>query len=298
MRLGYVPILTVLMIFTSCSILRKLSNNYTENILNINIEMVEVKGGNFKMGCDEQRRECEEEDLPMHSVHLNDFYIGKYEITFEEYDLFCKSTGREKPNDNNWGRKNRPVINVNWFDATAFCEWLSKESGKNYRLPTEAEWEYAAKGGVKSKGFLYAGNNDIEKVGWCSADCIKQVNNLVHYNRTQEVGLKLPNELNIYDMSGNVWEWCSDGYDKDFYNYSPIYNPKGEGIAAVARGGGWRNPAVYCIITNRDYDSRHVQDKDLGFRVVCSDKVNRIGFEPMTSALSRQRSKPAELTVL
>ena len=270
--LGYVPILTVLMIFTSCAILRKPSNNYTENILNINIKMVEVKGGNFKMGCDEQRRECEEEDLPMHSVHLNDFYIGKYEITFEEYDLFCKSTGREKPNDNNWGRKNRPVINVNWFDATAFCEWLSKESGKNYRLPTEAEWEYAAKGGVKSRDFLYSGSNDIEKVGWCSPDSSKQVNHLIHYNKTQEVGSKKPNELNVFDMSGNVWEWCDYGYDRDFYKNSPISNPKGRGIAAVARGGSWRNPAIYCKITNRDYDSRDVKDTNLGFRVVCSDK--------------------------
>lgn len=269
MRLGYVVILTVLMIFTSCAILRKPNNNYTEKTLNIDIEMAEVKGGSFEMGCNEQRRECEEDDLPVHNVYLNDFYIGKYEITFEQYDLFCENTGREKPDDNNWGRNNRPVINVNWLDATAFCEWLSKVSGKNYRLPTEAEWEYAAKGGTESKDFLYAGSNDISEVAWFSADSSKQVNELVHYNKTQEVGSKEPNELNIFDMSGNVWEWCADGYDKEFYQHSPLSNPKGTGLTAVCRGGSWYNPANYSITTNRDYDSREVKDNDLGFRVVC-----------------------------
>ena len=270
MRLGYVVILMVLMIFTSCAILRKPNNNYTEKTNNIDIEMVEVKGGSFEMGCDEQRRECEEDDLPVHRVYLNDFYIGKYEVTFKQYDLFCESTEREKPDDNNWERNNRPVINVNWLDATAFCEWLSKVCGKNYRLPTEAEWEYAAKGGIKSKSFLYAGSNDIDEVAWSSVDSIQQTNHIEDFSRTQEVGSKQPNELNIFDMSGNVWEWCTDGYDKDFYQHSPLSNPKGTGLTAVCRGGSWYNPARYSITTNRDYDSRDVKDNDLGFRVVCS----------------------------
>lgn len=276
MRSSYVSILTVLVLFSSCAILRKPNNNYTENTLNINIEMVEVIGGKFEMGCDEQRRECEEDDLPVHNVYLNDFYIGKYEITFEQYDLFCEKTGREKPKDNNWGRNNRPVINVNWLDATAFCEWLSKVSGKNYRLPTEAEWEYAAKGGIESKDFLYAGSNDIDEVAWFSADNIQQTNHIEDYSRTQEVGSKQPNELSIFDMSGNVWEWCADGYDKEFYKHSPVSSPKGTGLTAVARGGSWYNPASYSIITNRDYDSREVKDNDLGFRVVCSAKNNKV----------------------
>ena len=256
MRSSYVSILTVLVLFSSCAILRKPNNNYTEKTLNIDIEMVEVKGGSFEMGCNEQRRECEEDDLPVHNVYLNDFYIGKYEVTFKQYDRFCEKTGREKPDDNNWGRNNKPVINVNWLDATAFCEWLSKESGKNYRLPTEAEWEYAAKGGVKSKGFLYAGSNDIDEVGWCSVDSSKQVNHLAHYNRTQEIGAKQPNELNIFDMSGNVWEWCADGYDKDFYKHAPTTNPKGKGLTAVARGGSWYNPAIYCTQVSHPFKKR------------------------------------------
>lgn len=270
MRLGWVSILTVLMIFTSCAILRKPNNNYTEKTLNIDIEMVEVKGESFEMGCNEQRRACEEDDLPVHNVYLNDFYIGKYEVTFKQYDLFCENTGREKPDDNNWGRNNIPVINVNWYDATAFCKWLSEESGKNYKLPTEAEWEYAAKGGVKSKGFLYAGSNDINEVAWYSADSSKQENDLVHYDKTQEIGSKQPNELNIFDMSGNVWEWCIDRYDKDFHKHSLIPHPKGKDYTAVARGGSWYNPATYCISTHRNYDLRDVKDNDLGFRVVCS----------------------------
>ena len=253
MRLGYVPILTVLMIFTSCSILRKLSNNYTENILNINIEMVEVKGGNFKMGCDEQRRECEDEDLPVHSVHLNDFYIGKYEITFEQYDLFCESTGREKPNDNNWGRKNRPVINVNWLDATAFCEWLSKESGKKYRLPTEAEWEYAARGGNQAPFFFEGNPRDFSREGFFSKLFRKENNIIDQYviyagnsqGRTELPDAVQPNPYGLKNMLGNVMEYCSDWYAEDAYSLlqDGAIDPKGpvageEDAADIAGAAG------------------------------------------------------------
>ena len=270
-RLDYVIVLIVLIVIsTSCAILRKQNSNYTENILKINIEMIELKGGSFKMGCNEKKRDCKEDELPAHNVFLKDFFIGKYEITFEQYDIFCQNTGRKKPYDNGWGRGNLPVINVSWYDATEFCKWLSKKSGQKYSLPTEAEWEYAAKGGVKSKGFLYSGSNTAYKVAWFSPDTSMQPKNITHRKRTQLVGNKQANELDIFDMSGNVWEWCIDGYDKDFYKNSSITNPKGNGIACVARGGSWYNNEKYCEITNRDYDARDVKDNDLGFRIVRS----------------------------
>ena len=263
-RLDYVFVLIVLItISASCVILRNQNNNYTENVLNINIEMIKVKGGIFKMGCNEKKRDCTEDELPIHNVFLNNFYIGKYEITFAQYDIFCKNTGREKPNDNGWGHGNRPVINVNWYDATAFCKWLSEKTGMNYRLPTEAEWEYAAKGGVKSKGFLYSGSNTACEVAWFS-------DNKDIQNETHVIGNKKANELKIFDMSGNVWEWCIDGYDKDFYKKSSTSNPVGTGFACIARGGSWYNSANYCEVTNRDYDLRDVKDNDLGFRIVRS----------------------------
>ena len=267
-RSYYAISLLTIIALTSCGILKKQSKGYTENFMNMGIEMIEVKGGIFQMGCNESKRVCKDDELPIHNVYLDDFHIGKYEITFNQYDLFCENTGREKPDDNNWGRGNRPVINVNWIDADAFCKWLSKETGQNYRLPTEAEWEYAAIGGKNSKGFLYAGSNKINKVAWYSLDTIKASKKSLHLDRTNIVGKKNPNELNIYDISGNVWEWCDDGYDKDFYKKSPTSNPIAIGIPASARGGGWRTYDSYCITTNRDYETRGTKDNDLGFRVV------------------------------
>ncbi|MCB0625702.1 MAG: SUMF1/EgtB/PvdO family nonheme iron enzyme, partial [Saprospiraceae bacterium] len=118
-------------------------------------EMVFVEGGTFMMGCTaEQEGYCLENEIPDHQVLVSDFSIGKYEVTFEEYDHFCEVTGREKPDDAGWGRGRRPVIDVSWEDATAYAEWLSGETGRRFRLPTEAEWEYAARGGKLSRGYI------------------------------------------------------------------------------------------------------------------------------------------------
>jgi len=191
--------------------------------------MVFVKGETFQMGSSGG----DSNEKPIHGVTLSDFYISKYEVTFAEYDKFCESTGRTKPSDKGWGRGNRPVINVSWNDAAAYCTWAGG------RLPTEAEWEYAAKGGNQSRGYTYSGSNTVENVAWYYGNS---------GSKTHEVGTKQPNELGIYDMSGNVWELCNDWYDKNYYKDSPKTNPQGpsSGTSRVLRGGSWSNITYYC----------------------------------------------------
>jgi formylglycine-generating enzyme required for sulfatase activity len=210
-------------------------------------EMVFVKGGTFQMGS----TNGDGDEKPVHSVTVDDFYMSKYEVTFAEYDKFCEATGRKKPKDQGWGRGSRPVINVSWHDAAAYCQWAGG------RLPTEAEWEYAARGGNKSNGYTYAGSHNADEVAWYNS------------GETHPVGQKKPNELGLYDMSGNVWEWCSDWYDSDYYENSPSSNPKGpsNGSGRVRRGGSWYYYAKGCRVANRsDYDPSF-GDLYLGFRL-------------------------------
>mgnify|MGYP003334401633 CR=1 FL=1 len=154
------------------------------------------------------------------------------------------------------------MIYVSWYGARAYCTWLSKKIGKEVRLPTEAEWEYAARGGKKSRGYTYSGSNTIGEVAWYD---VNADNSLL----VQKVGGKSPNELGLYDMSGNVWEWCSDWYDEDYYSSSPSRNPKGpsSGATKVLRGGSWDYFASDCRVAFRyegNPDNRYFNS---GFRV-------------------------------
>ncbi|WP_289059316.1 SUMF1/EgtB/PvdO family nonheme iron enzyme, partial [uncultured Mesotoga sp.] len=223
---------------------------------------------------------------PVHQVTLSyDFYIGKYETTFDEYDAFCDATGRSKPDDKGWGRGNRPVIYVSWNDAIAYCNWLSENEGlskaydsqgnlldkngriavdisyvEGYRLPTEAEWEYAARGGKQSKGYKYSGGDEVYFVAWYGDNS---------GGHTHDVGTTQPNELNIFDMSGNVWEWCSDWYNSGYYAKSPTTNPYNytTGSYRVGRGGSWVNSATYVRVALRDSASPANTSNHLGFRI-------------------------------
>jgi len=223
-----------------------------------NIDMVFVKGGTFKMGDNSIGRR----GGLVHNVTISDFFISKTEVTFEQYDTFCKHTGRGKPNDRGWGRGDRPVIKVSWHDAVAYCEWMSIQTGKTFRLPTEAEWEYAARGGNKSKGYIYSGSNNINTVGWYASNSNR---------KTHPVAQKQPNELGIYDMTGNVWEWCSDWYGENYYSLSPKNDPKGpnSGQNRTLRGGSRGSDSGGNQIAFRNWS--YPTYESYGFRVVFSD---------------------------
>jgi formylglycine-generating enzyme required for sulfatase activity len=217
-------------------------------------EMVYVEGGTFLMGCNQQEDSCQSDEMPAHSVTISSFNIGKYEITQEQWK---KVMGKNPSNialDGNY-----PVTNVSWYDAQEFCNRLNATTGKNYRLPTEAEWEYAARGGNKSKGYKYSGSNNLKKVGWYEE------------NRgisPQPVGRKLPNELGIYDMSGNVYEWCSDKYGA--YSENKQTDPLGasSGSDRICHGGSWRSNATFCRIAFRHHEIPDSSYGNLGLRVV------------------------------
>ncbi|WP_367357739.1 SUMF1/EgtB/PvdO family nonheme iron enzyme, partial [Mesotoga sp.] len=247
-------------------------------------KMVLVEKGSFTMG--DTWGDGESNEKPTHKVTFTyNFYICKYETTFDEYDAFCEATGKSKPNDQGWGRGQRPVIKVSWWDAIDYCNWLSEKEklpkaydnngnlldkdGKvttdpskvvGYRLPTEAEWEYAARGGNKSKGYKYSGSDNVGDVAWYSS---------TSGSKPQEVGNKAPNELGLYDMSGNVWEWCSDWYDSGYYSKSPTTNPYNStpGSGRVNRGGGWRSNAADARVAYPADDAPTRTYRDLGFRI-------------------------------
>ena len=226
---------------------------------NLGLEFVFVKGGTFEMG--DTFGDGSHDEKPVHKVTLSDFYMSKYEVTYDQYDVFCDSTGRKKPDDWDFGRGDNPVTDVSWDDAKAFCDWVSSKTGYEVRLPTEAEWEYAARGGSKSKGFKYSGSNDAEKVAWYEENSDK---------KPHQVGKKKRNELGLYDMSGNVQEWCSDAYDEDYYRNSPSSNPKGSSFYGerVLRGGAWGVSPRYLRCADRVGFYSNSWGNHIGFRCV------------------------------
>ncbi|MCU7504634.1 MAG: formylglycine-generating enzyme family protein [Ignavibacteria bacterium] len=221
--------------------------------------MVKVEGGWFDMGSNEGQAD----EKPVHRVRVDSFAIAQYEVSFEEYDRFCEITNRPKAEDNGWGRGKRPVINVSWTDAVEYCRWLSSMTGEKFRLPTEAEWEFAAKGGNKNSGFRFSGSDNIDEVAWHSGNS---------GGRTHETGTKKPNELELYDMNGNVWEWCIDWYKEDYYASSQAgNNPRGPatGIYHPLRGGSWYSYEGHvCRNTVRVREASDYRDNTAGFRVV------------------------------
>lgn len=198
-------------------------------------DMIFVEGGSFRMGSEDQ--EGYDDEKPIHEVELSGFYIGKFPVT----QALWKAVMKDNPSF--FTGDSRPVESVSWEGAQEFIQKLNGLTGKSYRLPTEAEWEYAARGGRQSKGYKFAGGNKLKEVGWYWED--------THFE-TKAVGLKYPNELGLYDMSGNVWEWCQDWFDENYYEechkQGTVENPKGpaEGSTRVLRGGSWSNVPQGC----------------------------------------------------
>lgn len=217
-------------------------------------EMVNVVGGTFTMGCTSEQGDCADDVKPAHEVMLSDFQIGKYEVTQAQWLAVMGSNPSYFS-----GCDSCPVENVSWDDIQSFLSKLNSMTGKNYRLPTEAEWEYAARGGSQSRGYKYSGSNGLVKVAW-----------YYHYNgeiKTHPVGQKSPNELGLYDMSGNVFEWCQDRYGA--YGRDSQTNPRGpsSGSGRVVRGGSWLNGATGALVSFRYYISPDSRYNNLGFRL-------------------------------
>ena len=226
----------------------------TFTVNGVSFKMIAVKGGTFTMGATaEQGSDAESDENPAHQVTLSDYSIGATEVTQELWQAVMGSNPSYFTGD-----LQRPVEEVSWNTCQQFITKLNQLTGKNFRLPTEAEWEYAARGGNKSQGFKYSGSNNIGDVAW-----YKNNNN----DETHPVGTKAPNELGLYDMSGNVWEWCQDWYDS--YSSNAQTNPTGpaSGSELVYRGGGWSGLAGYCRVSNRSCDGAVFRSNDRGLRL-------------------------------
>ena len=279
-------------------------------------EMAAVRGGTFWMGSEESEAEATDAEKPRHLVQLSDYAMGKYLVTVEEFARFVEETGyvtaaeREGwsvagiwrqgkleffcPAECNWrydvyGRPltnahaRHPVVHVTWDDAMAYCEWLSGKTGKTYRLPTEAQWEYAAIGGHQApdkddQGYFqrscaYAGSDDPAQVSWFFGQFEGQP---VEQYGTRPVGQLQPNELGLYDMSGNVWEWCYDRHAPDYYRQCKearlVKDPSGpeQGANRMFRGGGWGRDAAAGRIANRRRSAPDDRGDAAGFRIVCT----------------------------
>jgi formylglycine-generating enzyme required for sulfatase activity len=226
------------------------------------LAMVSVQGGTFTMGCTgEQGGECNDDEKPAHRVTVGNFRIGKFEVT----QRLWKEIMGDDNNPSRFKGDDLPVGEVSWNDVQKFIEALNQKTGKKYRLPTEAEWEYAARGGNKSKGNKYSGSNNLDEVAWHDGNCGSWT-----AGRTQTVGTKSANELGIYDMSGNVWEWVGDWYDD--YSSGAQTNPAGasSGSFRVFRGGCWNCRTENCRVSVRDFNYPGNRYPGVGFRLALS----------------------------
>ena len=256
----------------SLSYIPKTDQTFTVN--GISFKMVYVQGGTFTMGCtSEQGSDCyDDREKPIHSVTLSDFLIGETEVTQSLWEAVMGTTVREQHDKANpsWSMHgegaNCPMYYVTWFEAVEFCKKLNEKlrsqlpSGCRFALPTEAQWEYAARGGNKSQHYKYAGSDNLNEVTWYGNAAIDE--------RSKFVKTKKANELGLYDMSGSVWEWCSDWYGD--YSSSAQTNPRGSstGLHRVLRGGSFSSGAIWCRVSSRINYEPAGRYGDHGFRLV------------------------------
>ena len=214
-------------------------------------QMVFVQGGSFMMGSNDG----EDDEKPVHQVSLSDFYMGKYQVTQSQWKVIMGHNLADFKGDD------LPVEGVSWNDVQEFINKLNEKTGRKYRLPTEAEWEYAARGGQNTRGYKYAGSDNIVEVAWFYDNS---------WGRTHPVGQKKANELGLYDMSGNVWEWCADWSGRDYYKNSSQNNPTGPvtGSYHRMRGGSWFDYALDCRVSYHNTVTSDDGAYWLGFRLL------------------------------
>jgi len=224
------------------------------------IEWVFIRGGSFEMG--DNFGDGTDDEKPVHTVTISDFYLSRYEVTVAQYRTFCQTKSRQMPPAPDWGwQDNHPIVNVSWDDAVAFCQWAGG------RLPTEAEWEYAARAGgkiIKYPNGNSINHDDANYDGTGGRD---------RWESTSPVGSFPPNGLGLYDMAGNVFEWCQDRYHANYYGSSPPLNPRGpsSGVARVLRGGSWGSSPGYLRCAIRGAGGPTIRNNYYGFR--CSQDV-------------------------
>lgn len=254
--------------------------------------MVYIPAGKFLMGhTDEEIKWCiyhfgEHHFYKNHNagklrkVYLDGYWIGKNEVTYEQFDGYCEDTGKKKPLDRGWGRGKKPVMFVNWFHSDDYCKWLSEKTGLTFRLPTEAEWEKAARG---TEGLIFPWGNRFDK-SKCNAwesfirEKIPGTKGGLFGKKTTPVG-NFPEGVSPYgclDMAGNVSEWCSDWYKEDYHKDGPFLNPKGpaDGSYRVLRGGSWLKSDIYNRVSYRHYNQPESRVNQFGFRLAMSLSSN------------------------
>ena len=262
MKRIFVMITAALLMVLTTHVSAQQQDAMTITVKGVSFKMIRVQGGTFTMGATyEQGSDAEDNAKPAHKVTLSTYYIGETEVTQALWQAVMGS------NPSEFKGSMRPVEQVNWYDCQEFIRRLNQLTGKKFRLPTEAEWEFAARGGTKSLNYKYSGSNDINTVAWYMDNAFEKGEGSPDYG-THVVKTKKPNELGIYDMSGNVNEWCSDWYGN--YTDAAQTNPQGvsSGFHRVGRGGGWSSIGRCC---RSSYRYGHIPDKQvfyLGLRLV------------------------------
>jgi formylglycine-generating enzyme required for sulfatase activity len=223
--------------------------------------MMGIPEGWFWMGCETGR----DDEKPVHRVWVGAFELGVYQVTNAEYGSFITATGQTKPlswDEPHFNQARQPVVTASWFDASAYCAWLTRNSGKSYRLPTEAEWERAARGGVEADLYPWVGEGPEQVPDYATR----------WKHGPEAVGLYAPNAYGLYNMGDNVHEWCWDWYDPRYYERSPERNPQGppEGVRRASRGGSWRHHIKVSRTASRSSIPPEFKYADYGFRVARS----------------------------
>ena len=241
----------LVVLLAGATVVQAQDRHYTVN--GVKFTMKYVKGGNFMMGATDNDAMAEADEKPAHSVSVVDYYIGETEVTQELWKAVMGN------NPAKFKGENYPIENVSFNDCVRFVEKLSQLTGRHFRLPTEAEWEYAARGGQRSKGYMYAGANDTTSVAWLYTDSL--------WVRHMPVAAKRPNELGLYDMSGSVWEWCNTAYEPYQGARGNWFNRLIRNRFKVVRGGGFRGFARYARVTNRYAVAAWRNDYTVGLRL-------------------------------